>query len=180
MQYSIVQILNQFFTKMREKRGVWEHVLENNRACIKSSVGFRQFRCADLWASYCRIPLWIYTQFRWNALKSRQITGFLTCHSFPDGWKWHVLQEIIMIMENLCSHNRFYSMIVVISLYIDCRVVVFHNNTLYLGVIIIGDMVCWPGSPFSQKSSVKIIHKTNECIDLWWLTTCRINQLPMF
>ena len=35
-----------------------------------------------------------------------------------------VLQQIIMRIENLCSRIGFYTTIVAISLYIDCRVVV--------------------------------------------------------
>jgi len=42
---------------------------------------------------------------------------------FPTTGKWYVLQKIFNRMENLCSRIGFYSMIVAIILYIDCRVV---------------------------------------------------------
>ena len=85
-----------------------------------SSVGLRQFRCADP----CMVKY----------LENQYPTGFLTCDSFPDGIKWYVLDHILVRTENLCSRIGFYSTIVAISLYLDCRVGVFVNNTQYSGV----------------------------------------------
>ena len=84
---------------------------------IKSSVGLRQFRCADTCMAKCP--------------ENQYVTHKSICDSFPDNQIWYVLQKIFNRMENLCSRGGFYSTIVTISLYLDCRVVVFDNNTLY-------------------------------------------------
>ena len=147
---------------MHQKRGFWEHVLENNRALIKSSVVLRQFRCADP----CMVK---YPENQYS-------TGFRLCDSFPDGWIWYVLQQIIMRMENLCSRIGFYSTIVAISQYLDYSVDVFVNKTIYSGVIIILLLTMFS---ILLKIFCKCIQQ-NECAYLSALTTYRINRLPMF
>ena len=89
---------------------------------------------------------------------------------------WHVLHHILGRMENLCSRIGFYSMIVAISLYLDCMVAFFHNNTLYSGVIIIGDMD-------HVLHSFKIFCKNNPqnyYMYIFIRLTYRTTPLPMF
>jgi hypothetical protein len=114
-----------------------------------SSVGLRQFRCTDP----CMVKY----------LENQYPTGFLTCDSFPDGWKLHGFTTDYY--EN--GEPMFSQWI----LQYQCRDLTvcrlhgcfFHNNSLYLGVIIIGIMVCISGSPFIQKSSVKN-NQQNKCM----------------